>query len=67
MGDVRSQIIAQYAEWTTLSALRSGAPIKSRRDVYTAIRRVDFQHLFDKALGPISGSTFNAVACPRGV
>jgi hypothetical protein len=57
--DVRPRIIAQYAEWTALSALRSGAPIKSRRDVYTAIRGVDFESLFDKAMGPISGREFN--------
>lgn len=59
MPDVRPQIIAQYAEWTALSALRSGAPIKSRRDVYTAIRGVDFESLFDRTLGPINGATFN--------
>ena len=56
---MRRQIIAQYAEWTALSALRSGAPIKSRRDVYAAIRGVDFSPLFDEALGPISGVEFN--------
>jgi hypothetical protein len=38
MSDVRPAIIATYAEWTAMSALRSGAPIKSRRDVYTALR-----------------------------
>jgi hypothetical protein len=36
---VRQQIIQTYAEWTAMSALRSGAPIKSRRDVlYCASR-----------------------------
>lgn len=60
MTDVRAKIIAQYAEWTALSALRSGAPIKSRRDVYSAIRIVDFAPLFEKDLGPISGGEFNA-------
>src|SRR5262245_44648789 len=33
MSDVRKAIIATYAEWTAMSALRSGAPIKSRRDI----------------------------------
>lgn len=55
----RPQIIAQYAEWTAMSALRSGAPIKSRRDVYTALRLVDFEPLFDKAMGPISRAAFD--------
>lgn len=60
MADVRRQIISQYAQWTALSALRSGAPIKSRRDVYTAIRGVDFATLFDSSLGAISASGFNS-------
>jgi hypothetical protein len=58
--DVRSAIIATYAEWTALSALRAGAPIKSRRDVYPVLRSVDFDVLFDQALGPINRSTFDA-------
>jgi hypothetical protein len=52
MSDVRKAIIATYAEWTAMSALRSGAPIKSLRDVYTAIRGVDFAVLFDNAPQP---------------
>jgi hypothetical protein len=60
MADVRAEIIAQYAEWTALSALRSGAPIKSRRDVYTALHAVDFTSLFDQARGSISSDEFNA-------
>jgi len=59
MPGVREQIIAQYAEWTALSALRSGAPIKCRRDVYSALRAVAFEPLFDKALGAINGTDFN--------
>lgn len=59
MPDVRPRIIEQYAKWTALSALRSGAPIKSRRDVYTAFCHVDFIPLFDKALGPIRADEFN--------
>src|SRR5678815_4454595 len=57
--DVRKAIIATYAEWTAMSALRSGAPIKSRRDVYTALRRVNIDFLFTKALGPINRKTFD--------
>lgn len=60
MSEVRRAIIATYAEWTAMSALRSGAPIKSRRDVYTALRGVDFAVLFADELGPINRSTFDA-------
>lgn len=60
MSDVRKAIIATYAEWTAMSALRSGAPIKSRRDVYTALRGTAFAELFDDTLGPINRATFDA-------
>lgn len=60
VGDVRKDIIATYAQWTAMSALRSGAPIKSRRDVYTALRAVDFDLLFADSLGPINRTTFDA-------
>lgn len=59
MDHVRKAIVATYAEWTALSALRSGAPIKSRRDVYEALRSVDFDCLFSHALGPINRTTFD--------
>ena len=60
MSNVRKAIIATYAEWTAMSALRSGPPIKSRRDVYTALRGIDFDVLFEVALGPINRATFDA-------
>ncbi len=60
MPNVQERIIRQYAEWTVLSALRSGSRIKSRDDVYGALRTVDFEPLFDKALGSISAGEFNA-------
>lgn len=60
MNNVRAEIIETYARWTAMSALRSGAPIKSRRDVYTAIAGVDFPVLFDNALGPINRTNFDA-------
>ena len=62
MSEIRKAIIATYAEWTAMSALRSGAPIKSRRDVYTALRGVDFEVLFADELGPINRATFWFVA-----
>ena len=55
----RSAIIATYAEWTAMSALRSSAPIRSHKDVYRALRAVDFKVLFDTGLGPISRGTFD--------
>jgi len=60
MRDVRTAIVETYAQWTAMSALRSGAPIKSRRDVYTAVRGVAFDVLFADALGPIDRATFDA-------
>jgi hypothetical protein len=59
MDKVRADIVEMYARWTTMSALRSGAPIKSRRDVYTALDGVKFSPLFDPALGPINRTTFD--------
>jgi hypothetical protein len=60
MDNIRAGIIETYAQWTAISALRSGAPIKSRRDVYTALREVDFKILFNDNLGAINRSTFDA-------
>ena len=40
--------------------VRSGAPIKSRRDVYIALRGVDFGVLFADGLGPINRAAFDA-------
>ena len=60
MTEVRKAIIATRAEWAAMSTPRSGAPVKSRRDVYTALRGVDFAVLFANALGPINRGTFEA-------
>lgn len=38
MTEPRATILRTYAEWTALSALRSGAPIKSRSDIYPLLR-----------------------------
>lgn len=59
LASTRSQIVATFAEWTALSALRSGAPIKSRQDVYRTLRAVDFDLLFDCALGTIGKRDFD--------
>jgi hypothetical protein len=59
MTKLRSQIIETYAQWTSLSALRIGAPIRSRTDVYSAVRAVPFDVLFDRSLGTINGREFD--------
>ena len=61
MNVARDGIVATFAEWTAMSALRSGAPIKSRHDVYTAIHGINpkFEVLFDEARGPINRATFD--------
>jgi hypothetical protein len=59
MSDVRDQIVETYAQWTALSALRSGAPIKSRRDVYSAIRRAEFGILFRDDLRAVADGEFD--------
>ncbi len=45
MNECRRKIITTYAGWTVLSAVRSGAPIKSREEVYPLLRTIDFPKL----------------------
>lgn len=54
----RRSIILQYAGWTALSALRSGSPVKSAKVIYPALRKVDWDTLFDLRRGPITESEF---------
>jgi GNAT superfamily N-acetyltransferase len=58
--ECRAKIITDYASWTVLSALRSGAPIKSRKDVYPLLRTVDFGVLLQESTPPISIGQFDA-------
>src|SRR5438552_3866783 len=59
MSECREQIVRDFARWAALSALRSGAPIKSRADVYRLLDRVGFD---DVLLGsdPITRADFDA-------
>ena len=58
MTQSRHQIILDFAKWTALSALRSGAPIKSRSEVYPLLDAVAFAHVL--LPGPlISGTNFD--------
>jgi len=53
-------ILASYSEWTALSALRSGAPIKSRRDIYGLLAGLSFAEVLDASRGPITVAAFEA-------
>jgi ribosomal protein S18 acetylase RimI-like enzyme len=57
--ECRAKIITTYSGWTVLSSLRSGAPIKSRKDVYPLLRTVDFAALFREGAPPISTTEFD--------
>jgi len=54
----RNRIITTYAAWTVLSALRSGAPVKSRQDVYPLLRTIDFPYVLAGS-SPIYPSQFD--------
>ncbi len=58
MAECRTRIITTYAGWTVLSALRSGAPIKSRKRVYGLLRSVDFPGLLLPAGAPVAAAEF---------
>jgi hypothetical protein len=57
--DVRRGIVLDYAKWTALSALRSGAPIKSRADVYPLLDAVAFGEVLRPG-PPITAGEFDA-------
>jgi hypothetical protein len=59
MSEVRRKIILDYAKWTAMSALRSGAPIKSREDVYPLLDAVAFDQVLRLGL-PITAVEFDA-------
>jgi hypothetical protein len=59
MTEFRHQIILDFAKWTALSALRSGAPIKSRAHVYRLLDAVAFAKMLLPGR-PIGGAEFDA-------
>lgn len=59
MAEPRTIILRSYAEWTALSALRSGAPIKSRADVYPLLRDAGFDVVLDPRHGEIGAAEFD--------
>jgi hypothetical protein len=56
--DCRAQIIRTYAGWTALSALRSGAPVKSRARIYPLLHSVDFAALLATDGRPVTATEF---------
>lgn len=54
----RELIVRTYSEWTVLSALRVGSPIRSKKQVYRAVRLIDFNPVTDTSLGPIDHKQF---------
>ncbi len=60
MSECRTAIVRSYAGWTALSALRSGAPIKSRDEVYGLLRRVPFDRLLESSRTPVDAAEFSA-------
>jgi hypothetical protein len=55
----REIILRAYAEWTAMSALRVGAPIRSREAIYGLIRRLDFAPITDRSRGRIEPAEFD--------
>lgn len=51
-------ILDRFARWTVLSALRSGAPIRSAEDVYAALADIDFHKVLDRPRGRIVKKEF---------
>jgi hypothetical protein len=60
MSECRTAIVKSYASWTALSALRSGAPIKSRDDIYGLLDRVPFDRLLGSSRTPVDAAEFSS-------
>jgi hypothetical protein len=59
MTECRPQIIRTFAAWTVLSALRSGAPIKSRETIYPLLAAIRFKSMFVGSRD-VTGKEFDA-------
>ena len=53
---LRCQILVEYAKWTALSAVRTGAPIRDRETVYRLLDGVAFAEVFS---GAVSAERFD--------
>lgn len=58
MADCRTLIVTTYAGWTALSALRSGAPVKSRAAIYPLLSRVDFDAILSPGGSAVTPAEF---------
>lgn len=54
----RKVILASYSKWTALSALRSGSPIRSKKDIYQIIDAINFAVVLDESTGEICKNEF---------
>ncbi len=57
---VREELVTDFARWVASCAVRSNAPVRSRREVYGALDAVDFTPLFRADLGRIGPAEFGA-------
>lgn len=55
LNNVHWQMARSFAEWTA----RSGSPVKSRSEIYPALRKVPFERLSDPNRGPILVGDFD--------
>ena len=51
-------IAHRFVVWTVRSALRSGSPVRSRKDIEAVLGIVPFSRLFDEEYGPIHKAEF---------
>lgn len=56
--EIRQTIIAEFAAWTALSALRSGSPVKGRKEIYSIIEKIAFSEILEGAM-PITQPEFD--------
>ena len=57
---VREALVTDFARWVASCSVRSNAPVRARKDIYTALDVVDFETLFDRYLGGIRPVEFAA-------
>lgn len=57
--EARVKILKNYSEWTVLSALRVGSPIRNKKEIYPLLSNIDFDSIFDTSKGDIRSNEFN--------
>lgn len=56
----RDLIFKSYSAWTSLSALRMGAPMRSKKEIYPLIAGIDFRPILDRSRGNIDRKEFES-------